>query len=255
MSSNSSDLAVGPAPAAPSRRPGRRVLRILLILGLAVVLAAAGTAAAAETYFRRHFEQCIASQTQQQIGSKVTVHFGAKPLLLTAIDHEIGSVTVDSDDAKFGPAVGMKVHVELHDIRMVDGGRGGATVANSSTEATWSDDGIAQTLTGLVSAVQSDPSNGTLDVKVLGGIATLRVRPHIVDDKIQVNTESAELLGLGLPTDLVDGIVKLMTESLQSYPLDQHPKDVQITGTGLVVKLAGGATKLEGDSNQTPASC
>ncbi|MGY2063840.1 LmeA family phospholipid-binding protein, partial [Nocardia gipuzkoensis] len=111
---------------------------------------------------------------------------------------------------------------------------------------TWSNDGIAKTLSGLVSGVQSDPSSGTLDVKVLGGIADLRLRPQIVGDQIQVTTESAQLFGLGLPTDLVDGIVQLMTQSLQSYPLDLKPTAIKVTDSGLDVQLTGGATRLQG---------
>ncbi|MFI5781717.1 DUF2993 domain-containing protein [Nocardia sp. NPDC051570] len=235
------------APAGGPRT--RNVRRIVLILGLVVVLALVGTAVAAETYYRRQSSDCIAAQVDRDLGSKVSVHFGPKPLLLTALDHQVQYVELDSDDAKFGPAVGMKVHVRLNDIKLIDSGRGGATVDNSSADATWSNDGIAKTLSGLVSGVQSDPSSGTLDVKVLGGLADLRLRPQVVGDQIQVSTESAQLLGLGLPTDLVDGIVQLMTQSLQSYPLDLKPTAIKVTGNGIEVKLTGGATRLQGGGN------
>jgi hypothetical protein len=228
----------------------------VLIIGLVVLLAAVGTAVGLETYYRKHFENCIANQADQQLGSKISVHFGAKPLLLTAIDHQIGSLTIDSDDAKFGPAVGMKVHATLHDITMQDGNS--ATVGSSNADATWSDDGIAQTLTGLVSGVQSNPSTGTLDVKMLGGIAGLQLQPHIVDNKIQVDTQSANLLGIGLPTDLVNGIVKTMTSSLQNYPLDMRATGLQVTDSGIHVTLAGGATKLDsgnGTNNSAAMNC
>ncbi|RDI66365.1 LmeA family phospholipid-binding protein [Nocardia pseudobrasiliensis] len=230
-------------PDAPRTR---NVRRIVLILGLVVVLALVGTAAAAETYYRRQSSNCIASQVEKELGSKVAVHFGPKPLLITAVDHQVQYVELDSDDAKFGPAVGMKVHARLNDIKLIDGGRGGATVDNSNADADWSNDGIAKTLSGLVSGVQSDPSGGTLDVKVLGGLADLRLRPQIVGDQIQVTTESAQLFGLGLPTDLVDGIVQLMSQSLQSYPLDLKPTAIKVTDTGINVQLTGGATRLQG---------
>ncbi|MBF6333795.1 DUF2993 domain-containing protein [Nocardia transvalensis] len=247
MSSNPPDTAAGPAPGAPAGEPRpRNVRRIVLILGLVLVLAVVGTAAAAETYYRRQNARCIATQVEKDLGSKVSVHFGPKPLLLTAIDHKVQYVTLDSDDAKFGPAVGMKVHVRLNDITLVDGGRGGADVDNSNAYATWSNDGIEQTLSGLVSGVQSDPSSDTLDVKVLGGLADLRLKPQIVGDQIQVSTQSAQLLGLGLPTDLVDGIVNLMTQSLQGYPLDLKPTAIKVTDNGIRVDLTGGATKLQG---------
>ncbi|MCM6774841.1 DUF2993 domain-containing protein [Nocardia sp. CDC159] len=250
MSSTPPYTAVGPAPGTPAGGPRtRNVRRIVLILGLVIALALVGTAAAAETYYRRQSSECLAAQVEKDLGSKVAVRFGPKPLLLTAIDHQVQYVDLNSDDAKFGPAVGMKVHARLNDINLVDGGRGGATVDNSSADATWSNEGIAQTLKGLVSGVQSDPGTGTLDVKVLGGLADLRLRPQIVGDQIQVSTQSAQLLGLGLPTDLVDGIVQLMTQSLQSYPLDLKPTAIKVTDSGIEVKLTGGATRLQGSGD------
>lgn len=248
MSSNPPDAAApAPAPAGAPKRRNRR--RIALIVALVVVLAVVATAAGAEAYIRHRSGQCIASQVEQELGSKVDVDFGPKPLLLTALDHEVGSVSVDSDDAKFGPAVDMQVHAQLNDITLLDGGQGGANVGSSSAEATWSTEGMTQTMTGLVSGVQSDPASGTLQVQVLGGMAGLRVQPHIVNNKIEVSTESAQLFGLGLPTDLVDGVVQMMTESLQNYPMGLQPTDVQVTDDGIKVSLRGGATTLPGGSS------
>ncbi|MBY8855621.1 DUF2993 domain-containing protein [Nocardia sp. CA2R105] len=238
------------ATAAPRR--GRNVRRIVLIVGIVIVLAAVGTAVGFETYARKHFSQCIATQLEKSLGSKVSVSFGAKPLLLTYLDHKVGSVTVNSDDAQFGPAVGMKVRATLNDIAM---NGNDATVASSSAEASWSDDGIAQTLQGLVSGVTSNPSSGTLDVKVLGGLADLELTPRIVNDKIQVDTNKATLLGvIGIPNDLVDNIVQSMTKSLQSYPLDMHPSQLTVTDSGIDVKLAGGPSTMQADPN-TQVSC
>ncbi|MBF6172928.1 LmeA family phospholipid-binding protein [Nocardia blacklockiae] len=255
MSSNLPETAPAPGPPAGGRTGTRNLRRIILIVGLVVVLALVGTAAGAETYYRHRIERCLATQVERDLGSKVSVGFGPKPLLLTAIDHRIQYVNIDSDDAKFGPAVDMKVHVRLNDITLVDNGRGGADVGSSSADATWSNEGIAQTLSGLVSDVQSDPVSGTLNVKVLGGIAGLQVKPQIVGDRIEVTTQSAQLFGLGLPTDLVDGIVDLMTESLQSYPLDMQPTAVRVTDNGIAVSLTGGTSKLQPAQNNENVSC
>ncbi|WP_024801935.1 DUF2993 domain-containing protein [Nocardia sp. BMG51109] len=253
MSSNTPETAIAPGPPPSGPSGTRNVRRIILIVGLVVALVAVGCVAAVETYYRNKTENCIATQVEQTLGSKVSVGLGPKPLLLTAIDHRIQYVNVDSDDAKFGPATDMKVHVRLDDIRMNDDG--GADVGSSNARATWSNQGITDTLSGLVSGVQSNPGAGTLDVKVLGGLAGLQVRPQIVGDKIEVTTQSAQLFGLGLPTDLVDGIVQTMTESLQSYPLDMRPTEVKVTDNGIEVALTGGATKLEPAQNGQAATC
>ncbi|MFJ1459593.1 DUF2993 domain-containing protein [Nocardia sp. N2S4-5] len=256
MSSNPPQTATAPGPPSGGRTGTRNLRRIILIVGLVVVLAVVGTAAAAETYYRHRTEKCIATQVERDLGSKVSVGFGPKPLLLTAFDHRIQYVDIKSDDAKFGPASDMKVHARLNDITLIDNGRGGADIGSSSADATWSNAGIAQTLQGLVSGVQSDPASGTLDVKVLGGIADMRLKPQIVGDRIEVTTQSAQLFGFGLPTDLVDSIVDMMTESLQSYPLDMQPTAVRVTDDGISVSLTGGTTKLQPapDNNQN-VSC
>ncbi|MBO0852538.1 MAG: DUF2993 domain-containing protein [Nocardia sp.] len=246
MSSQPADVAVAAAPLPPDAPRTRNRRRIVLIAVLVVVLALVGTAVGAETYVRHRAEGCMASQVQQELGSKVKVGFGWKPLLLTALDHRIGSVTVDSDDAKFGPAVDMRVHAQLNNIELINGGQGGTKLGSSSADATWSNDGIGQTLGGMVSGVQSDPAGGTLDLKVLGGLADLKVQPHIVGGRIEVATQSAQLLGLGLPTDLVDSIVKSMTEGMQNYPMGMQPIDVKVTDSGINVSLRGGATTLPG---------
>ncbi|MRH87166.1 DUF2993 domain-containing protein [Nocardia sp. SYP-A9097] len=227
-----------------SPRKGRKK-RTLLIIGLVAALIVVGGLAGGEAYARHTVEKCISSQFQAQMGSKIDVSFGAKPMLLTMFDNKVGSVTVDSDDSKFGPAVGMVVHATFHDIETQDQGRAGGTIGSSEAEVTWSNDGIAKTLGGLVSGATSDPSSGTLSFTVLGGLAQLQVKPKIAGDKVEVDTMSASFLGIGLPTDLVSGIVELMTESLQSYPMGLQPTKVEVTSDGLHVSLKGGKTTLE----------
>ncbi len=241
------DTATESVSGSPRRRG-----RIALIVGLVIILAVVATAVGTEVYARKHYSQCIAGQLEKSLGTKVSVHFGAKPLLLTYFDKKVGSVTVDSDDAQFGPAVGMKVKATLHDITI---NSSNATVGSSDADANWSDDGIAQTLNGLVSGVQSNPGAGTLEMRALGGLAGLQLRPHIVGNQIQVDTVNANLLGFGLPTDLVDGIVKTMSESLQTYPLGMKPTSVTVTDSGIDVGLTGGATTLQSDSNANNVSC
>ncbi|WP_245717647.1 DUF2993 domain-containing protein [Nocardia jejuensis] len=238
---------VGGQGGPSGRKPKRRTL---LIIGLVLALIVVGGLAGGEAYARQKIDKCISSQFEQQMGSKIDVSFGWKPLLITMIDGKVGSATVDSDDTKFGPAVGMKVHAVFNDIEVKDGGKQGGTIGSSTAEVDWSNEGIKQTLSGLITGATSDPSKGTLSFAVLGGLAELQVQPKVIGDKVQVETVSASLLGFGLPTDLVSGIVELMTESLQTYPLGLKPTKVQVTGDGLHVSLAGGQTQLEAAEGQ-----
>ncbi|MFB7876543.1 MULTISPECIES: LmeA family phospholipid-binding protein [unclassified Nocardia] len=226
---------------------GRRTLVIAVaVVAVLLVAAIAGT----EAYARHQVSRCISSSFEQQMGSSIDVGFGPKPMLLTYLDGKVGSVTIDSEDNKFGPAVGMVVHAEFEDIEL-DKNNGGGTIGSSQAEVTWDNDGIRQTLGGMVSGVSSSARDKTITLDVLGGLAQLQVVPSVRDGNVTVETKSAQLLGIGLPTDLVQGIVETFTQSLQSYPLGLRAKDLQVTDDGIIVHLEGGRTTLESTSNGT----
>ncbi|MBW0275603.1 hypothetical protein ATM97_29825 [Nocardia sp. MH4] len=233
---------------------GRRTLVIALVVVAALLVAAiVGT----EAYARHQISRCISSSFEQQMGSTIDVGFGPKPMLLTYLDGKVGSVTIDSEDNKFGPAVGMVVHAEFDDIELTDHGRGGGTIGGSSAEVTWNNDGIQQTLGGMVSGVSSSRTTGVLTLDVIGGLAQLQVQPMVRNGNVVVETKSAQLLGIGLPTDLVQGIVETFTQSLQSYPLGLRAQEVRVTDDGVTVHLAGGKTTLESapDGRQADFTC
>lgn len=220
-----------------------RVSRRTLVIALAVVATLLVTAlVGAELYARQRISSCIADQFEQEMGSTIDVDFGAKPLLITWIDGKVSSVTIDSQGDKFGPAVGMDVHATFEDLEMNEDGSG--TVGSSSADVTWSEEGISETLGGLVSGVDASASSDTITLDVLGGLAQLEVRPQVTGGAVDVQTMSAELLGIGLPTDLVAGIVDVFTQSLQSYPMGLKATDIDVTDDGIDVTLAGGRTEL-----------
>lgn len=225
-----------PSTLTVNRRPLVIALVVVAIL-LATVLVGG------EAYARYQVSRCISTQFEKDMGSKIDVSFGAKPMLITWIDGKVGQVKVNSDDSKFGPAVGMVVHARFNNVEVSNSGSG-STVGSSSADVTWGNDGIRETLGGLVSGVSSSASSGMLTLDVLGGLAQLQVKPQIKDGTVQVETESAALLGMGIPTDLVSGIVDVFTQSLQSYPLGMKATEVKVTDNGVAVKLAGGRTEL-----------
>ncbi|MFE6920062.1 DUF2993 domain-containing protein [Nocardia sp. NPDC057663] len=229
---------------------GRRTLVIALVV-VAVLLVAA--IVSTEAYARHQISRCISSSFEKQMGSSIDVSFGPKPMLITYLDGKVGSVTIDSEDNKFGPAVGMVVHAKFSDIELVDRGRGGGTIGGSSAEVTWNNDGITQTLGGMVSGVQSSSSTGLITLDVIGGLAQLQVQPMVRNGNVEVETKSAQLLGIGLPTGLVQGIVETFTQSLQSYPLGLRAQEVKVTDDGVVVQLSGGKTPLETAPNDRQA--
>jgi hypothetical protein len=140
----------------------------------------------------------------------------------------------------------MQVHVRANDIDINGSDTSAATIGDSTADITWSADGIlatvqAQTFGGLISSVESSEADGTLTFAVgPAGLAQLVVRPVVGSGEVDVQTVSAEVLGFGIPTDLVDGVVQIISAGLQIYPLGMTPQSLDVDDTGITMSLAGG---------------
>lgn len=245
--------SAGMSNNAPATRPVNRRTLVIVIVVVAVLLAT--TLVAGEAYARHTVSRCISTQFEKEMGSRIDVGFGMKPMLISWWDGKVPEATVTTDDTKFGPAVGMVVHAVFHDIEVTDGGRAGGVIGSSSADVTWSNDGIRQTLGGLVTGVRSSAASNMLTLDVLGGLAQLQVQLQIRNGSVQVDTMSAKLLGMGIPTDLVSGIVGIFTTSLQSYPFDMKATDIKVTDNGLAIKLAGGRSVLPAPQSGSDMRC
>lgn len=244
-------------PTAPKPKR-RKALVISLIVAAALVVGSIG----GELFVRQRATSCMESQLQSQLGSPVDVGLSWKPVLLQMTSKKIPYVTIDSTGASFGPAQGMQVHARANDIAVTDSPDSSGTIGSSTADATWKTAGIlatvqSQTMGNLVSSVTPDPAAGTLTFAVgPAGLADLTVRPTAQDGQIKVETVGAEILGLGLPTALVDGIVQTLTESLQQYPLGMAPTTLTVTDDALEVHLEGGQYVMPPqDPNAPQAGC
>jgi hypothetical protein len=221
--------------------------RAVLISSL-IVAALVAALLAGEFYARHTAKKCMSEQFRNDLGTNVDIGFSAKPMLLQLIDSKVPYVTVDSDDTAFGPAQQMKVHARVNDVDIEQTSQNAGTIGSSSADISWPTEGIDATLQkeigGLVNGVTADDSAGTLNFSVLSGLATVKVKPQIVGDKVEVKTVEAKVIGLGVPSDLVDGIVNAISSSLQQYPLGMTPKSLEITDKGLEMRLEGGKFTL-----------
>ncbi|TXG92911.1 DUF2993 domain-containing protein [Rhodococcus rhodnii] len=241
------------APRPPKR--SRRALVIVLVVVAALVLALV----AGEIYVRKRVEACLADQLTSELGSPVDIDLSWKPVLLQSIDRRIPSVSLQSEDGRFGPAVGMNVSGTAEDVTLTDDPEAPGTIGSTHAEVEWGTDGILQTIQqqsfdGLVSGVNTDPEAGTLAFELVGGLVDLTVRPTADGGNVNVETVGAQVLGLGLPTDLVSGVVETITASLQSYPLGLEPTSIDVTDDALHVVLDGSEYALppsQGDGSSS----
>jgi hypothetical protein len=247
------------APNGPTTtRPKRN---LVLVIALVVIVALVALLIGAELYVRHNVKQCMSSQFQSELGSQVDVGLSAKPVLLQAVDKKVPYITIASDDSSFGPAQDMHVKARVNDVDLTATDHSSGSIGSSTADIDWSTDGIlatiqAQPFGNLVSGVSSDPAAGTLKFQVLG-LAELTVKPTANAGTVNVETVGAQVLGLGLPTDLVSGVVDVLTSSLQSYPLGMTAQSLKVTDSGIQMSLAGGAyTMPKADPNApVPSSC
>ncbi|MFD3812766.1 DUF2993 domain-containing protein [Rhodococcus sp. NPDC058639] len=225
-----------------TQRKRTRLVTIAVVLVAALVAVLVG----AEVYVRNRATTCLAQSFESELGTGVDVDLSWKPVLLQLVDKQVPSVTLDSDDTAFGPAEEMQVHAVVRNVDLRDSAEGAGTIGSSSAEVTWPTRGIlatvqAQSVGALVSDVTADPGAGTLTFVVGGdGLAEFTVRPTVTDGAVAVQTVDASVLGFGLPTALVDGIVEILTSGLQQYPLGMKATAVSVTDAGVELTLEGG---------------
>jgi hypothetical protein len=234
-------------PAPPRNRSSRnRVLVIVIVIVLLIGAAIVG----AELYARHSVVNCMTEQFESDLGSQVDIGLSAKPVLLQAIDKQVPHVTIESEGDRFGPAIGMQVNARANDIDISGSDTSAATIGNSTADVAWSTNGILETIQAqpfgaLVTSVKADETDGTLSFGVgPAGLAELVVRPTLGNGDVDVQTVSAEVLGFGIPTDLVDGVVQILSAGLQIYPLGMTPNAVHVDDTGITMSLAGGSYEL-----------
>ncbi|CAM2983689.1 DUF2993 domain-containing protein [Prescottella defluvii] len=243
-------------PTAP-KRPRRKAVLISLFVVAALVVALVG----GELFLRQRATSCMESQFQSQLGSEVDVSLSWKPVLWQMVGKNVPYVKIDSSGSSFGPAQGMQVHARANDIKITDSPDSSGTIGSSSADVTWSTDGIlatvqSQSLGNLVSSVTPDSTAGTLKFAVgPAGLADLTVRPTVQNGEVVVETVGAEILGLGLPTALVDGIVQTLTDSLQQYPLGMAPTSLTVTDTAVDLNLEGGQYVMPPQDPNAQSSC
>lgn len=238
----------------PKTRNAPTVSRRTLVIALVtVVVLLAAALVGGEAYARHTVANCISSQFEREMDSKIDVGFGTKPVLLTWMDGSLPQLDVTSDGAKFGPAVGMQVEADFNDVQLAD--NGGGTIGSSAAHVTWTNEGISETLKGLVSQVRSSEATGDLTMGMIGGIAQMQLRPEIQDSKVDVQMRSAEILGIGIPNDLAQSVVDMVSEGFQNYPLGLEPTAVEVTDAGVEVELAGGHTELPPPPEGADTSC
>lgn len=234
-----------PEPEEPKRsRLGflRDPLSMVLVFVIVVALVLAGLLGA-ELYVRHRADSVVARAVSCVVRDQASVSFGMRPFLLQHLTHHYDSISVETAGNQIREAKGMKLNLLLDDIQLNKTADSAGTMGALDANITWSSDGIRQTvqdaipfLGGLVSGVNTSPSDGTIEIK--GAIGTVRAKPQVSDGGLTLQVVELTGLGFTLPRETVQPALDAFTSTLtKNLPMGIHADSVQVTDTGVTAKF------------------
>ncbi|MEI7915374.1 MAG: DUF2993 domain-containing protein [Mycobacteriaceae bacterium] len=227
-----------------------------LLIGVIVVALVLAGLLGAELY-ARHVADSIVSKAVScvvQDGSKVS--FGLRPFLIQHLTHSYRDMVVDTAGNQIREAKGMTLHLRLDDIRLEKTADGAGTLGALDADVSWSADGIKQTaqtiipfLGGLVSGVNTDPGNGTIELQ--GPLGTVTVMPTVSQGQLQLQVAGVSGLGFALPRETAQPALDAFTTALTAnLPMGIHAESVAVTDGGVTARfIARDATIPNGQAD------
>ncbi|WP_377267019.1 LmeA family phospholipid-binding protein [Peterkaempfera sp. SMS 1(5)a] len=209
----------------------------------AVVLAVAAASGGGEYTARLLIRERVARAVPALNRGGLTVDEDGSALW-DLLHRRIPRVDIESRHAGVGPLEQVDVHAQLYDVRFGDRAAVGSSRAEVSVPAASIGDAVRAKASSVpVTAVATDPGLGTITVDLgAGGVAHLTLRPLIRDGRVSFATAGLSVLGRAVdPGGLGDG---LGSPGRGDYPLGMRATSVEVTPTGLLIRLRGGAVPL-----------
>ncbi|HWF68754.1 MAG TPA: DUF2993 domain-containing protein [Mycobacterium sp.] len=232
-----------PLPDAPVKSKHGFVANrtpILLILAI-VVLVVLAAAIGAELYTRHLASSKVASAVQCEVQDSASVSFSpAPPVLWQYLTSDYSDISVQTAGNQVRSAKGMKVNLDIRDIKLSNTNNSQGTIGSLNGTITWSADGIKQSIQDAIPVlgkfvtgdVTTNPSDGTVSLKGLLDSAT--VKPQIVNNGLSLQVVSLSALGSKMSTDDVQKhLDDLTSKATQNYPLGIHADSVKVTSDGV----------------------
>ncbi|MFE7070101.1 DUF2993 domain-containing protein [Streptomyces sp. NPDC057620] len=233
----------------------RRRRRVAVGL-VAMLVVGAGVS---EAVVRHALAARVTTALDGRLGSAPEVSFGSRPVLLAALDETLSSMTVSGRTDAAG-YTDVPVTARLSDVT-VDRARHTTTVSGSHVTADVSTEAMTRRMASgdgkdaaMISGITTNPTAGTLDLAVQGGLATIRVTPTVADGKLELSVTGGEVLGSPAPPALLDRV----QTAVDARPTQDGPEpqggaaalglrlaEVTVTDDGLRAGLSGGRAELE----------
>jgi len=227
-------------PLVKIKRLFRDPLSILLVGVIVVALVLAGVLAG-ELYARSRADSVVAKVVECVVQDDADVSFGAlPPFLMQHVSGHYTNIHIQTAGNQVREAKGMKVAINIDDVRLEDSANASGSVGSLDANITWASEGIKQTVQDAIplfgsflTGVTTNPSAGTIELQ--GALGSITAKPAVVDDGISLQVIELTGLGFTLPREAVQPALDAFTLQLtKNYPMGIKADSVQVTDTGVV---------------------
>jgi LmeA-like phospholipid-binding len=248
-----------PAPVKRKRRFLRDPLSILLICIIVFSLVIAGLIAA-ELYARHVANSKVAQAVACEVKDQATASFGVTPLMLwqQATKHYT-NISVQTAGNQIRDAKGMKIAININDVRLNSTANSKGTVGSLDATITWTSDGIKQSVQSAIpvlgpfvtNSVTTHPSDGTIELK--GMLDNITAKPVVSGNGLELQIVTFNALGFTMPKESVQSTLDDFTSNLtKNYPLGIHADSVQVTDSGVTSHFSTQNATIPNGNNNDP---
>ncbi|CAJ1585648.1 DUF2993 domain-containing protein [[Mycobacterium] wendilense] len=233
-----------PAKESPVRRFLSDPLSITLVLVIVAALGIAGVLAG-ELYARNRANTIVAQVTSCVVEDEATASFGVTPpFLWQHARKKYTNISIETAGNQVRDAKGMTVNIDIEDVQLAETANSGGTIGSLVATITWTTEGIKQTVQdaiplfgGIVSDVQTNPNDGTIELR--GGLGSITAKPRIDEEGLALDVLSVSGLGFTLPRETVQPVLDAFTSQLtKGYPMGIHAESVDVTDSGVIAVFA-----------------
>ncbi|MGB3355887.1 MAG: DUF2993 domain-containing protein [Mycobacterium sp.] len=216
------------------------VLAVVIVLALVFAGLLGG-----ELYARNRADTVVASVVECVVQDDATASFGVlPPFLMQHVSGHYTNIRIETAGNQLRDARGMKLNLDINDVRLEDTPTSGGTVGSLVANIDWSADGIKQTIQGaipligsFVTGVTTNSTDGTIELE--GALGSITTRPEVVDGNIALQVTNVTGLGFTLPREVVQPALDAFTSELvQDYPMNIRADSIQVTDTGVVSQFS-----------------
>ncbi|HZC51000.1 MAG TPA: DUF2993 domain-containing protein, partial [Mycobacterium sp.] len=229
-----------PAPVKRKRRFLRDPLSILLVCIIVVSLVIAGLIGA-ELYVRHVANNKVAEAVACETKDQATASFGVTPLMLwQQMTKHYSNITVSTAGNQIRDAKGMKIEINIKDVRLQSSANSKGTIGSLDATITWTTEGIKQSVQNAIPvlgpfvthSVTTHPADGTVELK--GMLDNITAKPVVSGKGLGLQIVSFNALGFTMPKESVQSTLdKFTSDQTKNFPLGIHADSVQVTNSGV----------------------